>query len=126
VYVKKGASFLAIAKQYDVDLSKIFEFNEISQAEETTRDQLIYLQRKRKTGNNKLHIVQPGETLHDIAQQEAIRLESLLELNLLNDRHMQPAIGEQLSLQSKSATMPKLALKENYSLTPAVKNKNTN
>ncbi len=126
VYVKKGTSFLAIAKQYDIDLSKIFEFNEIPQAEETNRDQLIYLQRKRKTGNNKLHIVQPGETLHDIAQLEAIRLESLLELNWLKDEDIQPAIGEQLSLQSKSATIPKLALKENYSIIPAAKNKNTN
>lgn len=126
LYVKKGTSFLAIAKQYDIDLSKIFDFNEIPLSEEASTDQLVYLQRKRKTGNNRLHIVQPGETLHDIAQQEAMRLESLLELNLLNDEHMQPAIGEQLSLQSKSATMPKLVLKENYSLTPSIKNKNTN
>jgi LysM repeat protein len=126
VFVKKGTSYLAIAKQYDIDLSKIFEFNEIPETEEITKDQLIYLQRKRKTGNNKFHIVQHGETLHEIAQQEAIRLESLLELNLLNDEHMQPAFGEQLSLQSKSAAMPKLALKENYSIIPAFKNKNTN
>ncbi|HEY6063832.1 MAG TPA: LysM peptidoglycan-binding domain-containing protein, partial [Chitinophagaceae bacterium] len=126
LYVKKGTSFLAIAKQYDIDLSKIFEFNEIPQAEETATDQLIYLQRKRKTGNNKFHIVQPGETLHDIAQQEAIRLESLLELNWLKDEEMQPAIGEQLSLQNKSATIPKLALKENYSIIPGNKNKTTN
>ncbi|MEK7225838.1 MAG: glucosaminidase domain-containing protein, partial [Bacteroidota bacterium] len=55
VYVRKGTSFLAIAKQYDIDLSRIFEFNEIPQGEETTRDQLIYLQRKRKTGSNQLH-----------------------------------------------------------------------
>jgi hypothetical protein len=126
LYVKKGTSFLVIAKQHDIDLSKIFEFNEIPQSEETTTDQLIYLQRKRKTGNNKLHIVQPGETLHDIAQKEAIRLESLLELNWLKDEDMQPAIGEQLSLQGKSATIPKLALKENYSIIPGNKNKSTN
>jgi LysM repeat protein len=124
VYVKKGASFMAIAKQYDIDLSRIFEFNEIPQSDEANKDQLIYLQRKRKTGNKKFHIILSGETLHDIAQQEAIRLESLLELNWLKE-DMQPAIGEQLSLQSKSVTIPKLALKENYSIIPAVKNKNT-
>jgi hypothetical protein len=126
VYVKKGTSFLAVAKRYDIDLSKIFEFNEIPETEETAKDQLIYLQRKRKTGNNKFHIVQRGETLHDIAQLEAIRLESLLELNWLKDDDMQPVIGEQLSLQNKSAIMPKLALKENYSITPGNKNKSTN
>jgi LysM repeat protein len=126
VFVKKGTSFLAIAKKYDVDLSKIFEFNEMTQAEETTTDQLVYLQRKRKTGTNKIHIVQHGETLHDIAQQEAIRLESLIELNLLNDEDMQPAYGEQLFLQTKSPAMPKLALKENYSISPTIKNKSAN
>ena len=125
VYIKSGTSFLAIAQQYDIDLSRIFEFNEIAQTEVATKDQLIYLQRKRKTGTNKLHTVMAGETLHDIAQIEAIRLESLLELNWLGE-DMQPAIGEQLSLQGKSGTKPKLALKENYSIFPATNNRHTN
>lgn len=125
VYLKKETSFLAIARQYDIDLSKIFEFNEIPRIEETEKDQLIYLQRKRKTGNNQFHIVQPGETLHDIAQQEAIRLESLKELNWLKEEE-KPAVGEKLSLQSKSASMPKLAVKESYSLTPATKSPGSN
>ena len=120
VFVRKGTSFLTIAKQYDIDLSKIFEFNEIPSSEVTVKDQLIYLQRKRKTGNNEFHTVQPEESLQDIAQQEAIRLENLLELNWLKEED-KPAVGEQLSLQSKSHAMPRLAAKENYSLVPAVK-----
>ena len=119
VFVKKGTSFLLIAKQYDVDLSKIFEFNEINRTEIADKDQLIYLQRKRKTGDNEFHVVQPGETLYDIAQQQAIRLESLLELNWLK-KDEKPAVGEKLSLKSKSMSMPKLAVKENYSLIPPV------
>ena len=125
VFVKKGTSFLSIAKQYDVDLSKIFEFNEIARSEITENDQLIYLQRKRKTGNNDFHIVQPGENLFSIAQQEAIRLESLRELNWLNEED-KPAAGERLNLKSKSPSMPKLAAKENYSLVPTVKNQGSN
>jgi LysM repeat protein len=124
VYVKEGTSYLSVAKQYNIDLSKIFEFNEMQQIEEVTKDQLIYLQRKRKTGNNSVHIVQAGETLHDIAQFEAIRLESLQELNWLKKDEM-PAVGQQLSLQSKSEMIPKLALKENYFIIPATKNKRT-
>ncbi|MBL7746158.1 MAG: glucosaminidase domain-containing protein, partial [Chitinophagaceae bacterium] len=75
VYVKKGTSYLAIARQYNVDLSKLFEFNELDRAEETEKDQLVYLQRKRKTGANEYHVMKPGEVLHDIAQQQGIRLE---------------------------------------------------
>ena len=125
VFVKNGTSFLSIAKQYDVDLSKIFEFNEISHGEVTDKDQLIYLQRKRKTGNNEFHTVLPGESLHDIAQLHAIRLQSLMELNWLKENE-KPAIGERLSLISKSPAIPKLVVKENYSLIPATKNHGSN
>lgn len=117
VYVPKGTSYLAIAGEYDVDLSKIFEFNELPRAEEVDKDRLIYLQRKRKTGNSEFHMVQPGETLHDIAQLQAIRLESLLELNGLRKGDM-PAVGAQLSLHRKAQTSPKLALNTNHTLLP--------
>ncbi len=115
VYVPKGTSYLALAKEYDVDLAKIFEFNDLPRSEETDKDRLIYLQRKRKTGLSEYHIVQPGESLHDIAQAQAIRLESLLELNWLKKGEI-PAAGEQLSLQRKSSTVPRLALHTNHSL----------
>jgi hypothetical protein len=115
VFIKKETPFIAIAKQYDIDLSKIFEFNEMPGAELAEKEMLLYLQRKRKTGNNEFHIVQPGETLHDISQLQAIRLESLLELNWLGKNEI-PAPGAKLSLKKKSANMPELVLKNNYSI----------
>lgn len=124
IFARKGTAYLAIAQQYDTDLSKLFDFNDMSPAEAVDKDRLIYLQRKRKTGLHAYHIVQPGETLHDIAQAEAIRTESLLELNWLKP-HERPAPGERLSLQAKSATIPKLTLRENYPLVPATTAKGT-
>lgn len=121
LFAKKGTSFLAIAKQYNVPLARIFDFNELNQAEQLETDQLIFLQRKRKTGNNEYHIVQPGETLNEIAQTEAIRLESLAELNWLK-KDDRPAPGVQLSLRKKAGAMPKLMVKENFSLVPVNKN----
>lgn len=120
IYAVKGTSFLAIAEQYDIDLSKLFEFNDMKQMEEVEKDCLIYLQRKRKTGNDEFHMVKPGESLHDIAQLQAIRLESLTEYNWLKQGEV-PAPGEQLSLKKKSATMPRLAIKTNYEIVPRVK-----
>lgn len=108
VFIKKGTSFLSIAQQYKVDLSKLFDFNEMTANEAAIEDQLIYLQRKRKTGKGEFHIVKPGETLRSIAQEEGIRLESLLEYNFLRD-NMQPAPGERLSLRSKAPAQPRLA-----------------
>ena len=115
IYVTRGTSYLAIAQQNNIPLARIFEFNELPQAEALEKDRLIYIQRKRKTGNNEFHLVRPGETLHDIAQEEAIRFETLLEYNMLT-KNMQPAIGEKLYLKYKASVKPRLALKENYSI----------
>lgn len=97
IYARKGTSMLSLAQQYNVGLARLFEFNEMQETETLEKDQLIYLQRKRKTGNNEFHIVKPGETLEDIARQEAIRIESLLEYNYLGS-NSRPAPGTQLYL----------------------------
>ncbi|MBI3137350.1 MAG: glucosaminidase domain-containing protein [Sphingobacteriales bacterium] len=115
VWMRKGTSFLAVAKQYDIPLSRLFEFNELAEAEAADQDQLIFLQRKRRTGADDYYKVLPGETLHDIAQKQGIRLESLMELNRLSGNE-RPAPGENLSLRKKSSVMPKLMVKENFSL----------
>lgn len=115
IYAKKGTPFLAIAQQYNIPLAWLYDFNDLTQTEGLQKDQLIYLQRKRKTGLNDKHIVKPGENLYDIAQQEAIRFQSLLEYNMLGN-NMLPAVGEQLYLKSKAPARPKLALKESISI----------
>jgi len=109
LYAAKGTSYLSIAQQYNIALSRIFDFNDLSETDVVGKDQLIYLQRKRKTGENEFHTVNPGETLYDVAQAEGIRMESLLEYNLLQN-NMQPAIGERLYLKSKAPERPALAI----------------
>jgi hypothetical protein len=108
VYVKKGTSFLKVATDNDLSLARLFEFNDMKPADVADKDQLMYLQRKRKIAEQEFHIVQEGETLYDIAQIEGIRLESLLEYNLLK-KNMQPAAGEKLNLKWKVSNMPKLS-----------------
>lgn len=107
VFVKKGTAFLKIAHDNDLSLSKLFEFNDMKPVDIAERDQLIYLQRKRKIGTEDFHVVQEGETLHDIAQVQGIRMESLLEYNLLK-QGMQPAVGEKLNLKWRVSQMPRL------------------
>lgn len=108
VYVKQGTSFLALAEKYSLPLARIFEFNDMKEQEFAEKDQLIYIMRKRKTGLNEQHVVKPGETLLDIAQAEALRLESLLEYNFLQPQ-MKPAVGSVLYLRTKAPAMPALA-----------------
>jgi len=108
IYAKKGTSYLSIAEKYSIPLARIFEFNEMKVQEFTEKDQLVYIMRKRKVGLNDQHTVKPGETLADIAQSEALRIESLLEYNFLQP-NMQPAVGSVLYLRTKGPGMPVLA-----------------
>ena len=105
IYARKGTSYLSIAEKYAIPLSRIFEFNEMKVQEVVEKDQLIYTMRKRKVGLNEQHTVKPGETLADIAQTEALRIESLLEYNFLQP-NMQPAVGSVLYLRSKGPVCP--------------------
>jgi hypothetical protein len=107
IFARKGTSFLAIADEYHVPLARLFEFNELPEAETVDKSQLIYLQRKRKMGQHNIHVVKAGETLHDIAREEAIRLDALLEYNYLN-AFSRPAVGERLYLHKKAPNGPKL------------------
>ena len=109
VYAKAGTSLLVLADQYNIGLKRLLDFNELKKENDNTlpNGQLIYLQRKRKTGANEFHIVSEGESVYDICQAEAIRMESLLDYNHLANG-MQPAAGEKLYLQTASPERPVL------------------
>jgi LysM repeat protein len=108
LYVPKGTFYLNIANEHRIPLHRLFDFNDLHPQEMADRDQLVYIQRKRKTGSNDYHTVASGETLQDIAQAEGIRLESLLAYNFLKE-NMQPEAGQVLYLRHKAPSMPKLA-----------------
>jgi LysM repeat protein len=112
VFAKAGTSLLSIADQYEIPLSRLFDFNDLDQEDILQKDQLVFLQRKRKVGENIFHIVQNGESLYDISQTEGIRYESLLELNQLG-KNMEVAPGEKIYLQSSAPSRPLLATQKN-------------
>lgn len=106
IYATKGTSFLGIAQQYNVPLKWLFDFNDLKEAEALDKDQLVYLQRKRRTGANQYHVVAKGETLYDIAQTQGIRLDALLQMNMVA-ANQQPEAGQQLYLQATAPGAPK-------------------
>jgi LysM repeat protein len=106
VFATGGTALLTVAQQFDVPLSRLLEFNDIK-SDVLGKDQLVYLQRKRKTGANEFHIVQPGETLYDVCQVEGLRLESLVEYNHLK-AYDEPVVGEKLSLRSAAQSRPRV------------------
>lgn len=124
IFARAGSSLLSIAEKHEIAYNRLLEFNDMKDIDVLVKDQLLFLQRKRKQGSNEYHIVQKGESLFDISQVEGIRLESLTEYNNLN-AWMQPAIGEKLYLQTRASLRPVLA-SETFSAIPSVSSNNNN
>lgn len=75
VYAEEGTSLLSLARKHKVQLSSILLFNDLPKtAMLLKKDQLVYLQRKKKTGKKTFHRVKPGETVVDNSQVEGTRL----------------------------------------------------
>ena len=105
IYTRQGTPYLSIAEKYGIPLARIFEFNDMMAEEVVESDQLIYLMRKRKTGNSDQYIVKKGDSLFEIAQTVAIRLESLMEYNYIKKGTM-PPVGTVLYLKGKTPALP--------------------
>ncbi len=114
VFVKAGTALLTVAEEYNIPFARLMDFNDLLNADVLKEDQLVFLQRKRKIGPNEFHIVQEGETLYDICQSEAVRLESMLAYNFLR-QDMHPVVGEKLYLQHMAASRPAIEEERNNS-----------
>lgn len=103
IFARAGVSLLSIANQYELPLGRLLDFNDLHglrNEDILADDQLIFLQRKRRSGATEFHVVRPGETLYTICQSEGLRLDDLLRINAL-DPGAKPVIGQQLRLQGR-------------------------
>jgi hypothetical protein len=50
VFVRAGTSLLSVAIQYELPLTRLLEFNDLKDEDVLVKDQLLYLQHKRKAG----------------------------------------------------------------------------
>lgn len=98
IFARQGTAYEAIAAQYKIPITRLFLYNDLQENQQLQKDALVFLQLKRTEGQKAFHEVAAGETLHDIAQEEGVRLESLLKYNNLT-KFASPAIGSKLYLQ---------------------------
>ena len=111
VYEPAGTSMLSIAGHYDIPLGRLLDFNDMKEEDVLVKGQLIFLQRKRRTGSIVFHVVREGEDLYSIAQAEGVRLQDLLEMNQLAPE-VQPAAGEKIYLQGSAPSRPRVVGEE--------------
>lgn len=80
LFLPKGTQLITIANQFDVPLRRIVRYNELK-TDVLRQSMLIFIEKKRKKGDHRIHTVLVGETWHQIAQEEGIRLKWLLKRN---------------------------------------------
>lgn len=85
IFANAGTSLFALASNYKISYLKLLEFNDMQSKDILDKNQLIFLAKKQKKGSTPYHVVLVGETLHDIAQAEGVRMENLLEYNHANE-----------------------------------------
>ena len=95
----KGTSLLAIASENDVDLSKLLVYNDMEDDGILKKDQIIFIEKKSKTGREDFYIVQTQESLYDIAQKNGIQLKYFLKYNDLTENSFVP-VGTKLKLNA--------------------------
>lgn len=98
VYVKKGTSLLAIATEKNISLSRLLEYNELKDDGLLNKDQVVFLEKKSKEGEKYFCILQQGETLYDVAQNNGIRLQSLYDYNSFSKDDI-PREGTKINLR---------------------------
>lgn len=86
IYAKQGDTYFKIAQDFDIYTYQIRTYNDMKKKDVIKEGQIIYLKAKKNKGSTKFHIVQPGESLWDISQLNAVKLKKLCKYNELGKK----------------------------------------
>ena len=104
VIAKENDSFYKIAKEFNLELEEIIEYNDLSKLDKLSYGQKIYIEKKRRKALEPIHVVQKNETLKSISQLHGIRLSSVCKKNKLkSDSKLK--VGDVLYLRQKKKTV---------------------
>lgn len=99
-----------VARRVDISLRKLIEYNEpiASGTQQVLPGQRVFIQKKRNSyrGRAKDHSVQPGETLQEISDRYAIRMDKMLQRNRLVAPDQRVAPGEKIKLRGSKVKIP--------------------
>lgn len=107
VELKKGESLKSIAKKYGISTKRLLRYNDLTEKSVVKAGDKIYLQPKRRNGNEGYHTVAAGETMYLISQQHGIQLSYLYQKNKMKPG-TQPAAGQIIYLRSERSSAPLL------------------
>ncbi|OYU97565.1 MAG: hypothetical protein CFE21_04530 [Bacteroidetes bacterium B1(2017)] len=107
IVAKPNESFAQIALDYDVKVYHLYRYNDLNKDAVCHAGDTIYLKAKKAKSDSLYHLVAGNQNMHWISQRYAIRLDKLLERNLLLEGQ-EPKEGEQIFLRNKREKAPAL------------------
>lgn len=101
IYAREGDTPESIADEMEMWVWQIYRYNELEEGETFEQGDIVYLQPKRRRGEESYHTVRDGETLYDISQRYGVRLSSLYRRNNMEpDSSVHP--GQKIYLRGRA------------------------
>lgn len=99
VTVKQGDTWSRIARDQNIELWQVLEFNDAVKNQPLKPGEIVYTgAKKNKSDSEFFHVVAPGESMREISQRYAVKLSKLYRMNEL-EYGEQPAPGTKIYLQ---------------------------
>ncbi len=81
LYVPQGTSLLAVATKHNINLQKLLAINDLTTDGILQKGQYIFLEKKKKEGQQDFCVTEPNETMYDISQKYGVILQNLYSYN---------------------------------------------
>ncbi len=97
IIAQKEDTWISIAKEQEMMLWQVLKYNDAEKSDDLKPGTIVYIKPKRNSAKQPFHIVQPGETMRDISQLYAIKLNALYKKNQL-EPGISPQAGTKIKL----------------------------
>ena len=103
IIVQRDDDLATISNETGVSIKRLLKYNDLDKDYTLTIGDVLYLEPKHDEADPQLliykHVIEPGQSMHDIAQLYGIRLKALYRLNRLNPDTYVPRVGDELYLR---------------------------
>lgn len=100
IIVQRGDDLATISRETGVSIRRLLKYNDLDEEYTLTIGDVLYLEPKHDEADPQLliykHVIEPGQSMHDIAQLYGIRLKALYKLNSLKPDTYVPRVGDEL------------------------------
>ncbi len=103
IVVQENDDLATISAHTGLSIKELLDFNDLDLSYTLTVGDILFMRKKRKNATKEYaecpHVVQPGQSMYDIAQMYGIRLKNLYKLNGLSPRTYQIEVGDTIWLR---------------------------